>query len=126
MYRTYDWFFRYIVLAKGNSKQRLAYTILRKHSILDILQDYSPIVVGTIPIEIDIESSDIDIICEVSDFKIFDTLITSNFSSYKNFVSDSNENIYVASFLIDELIIDIYAERNPSQNQNAYLHANWG
>jgi len=52
----------------GNEKQKRAYEILTKYKIFEKLDNYSPLLTGTIPIEIDIESSDLDIICEV-DFR---------------------------------------------------------
>jgi len=57
-------------LSKGNIKQRKSYEILKKINIFNILYEFKPILVGTIPIEIDIENSDLDIICEVTDFTI--------------------------------------------------------
>ncbi|GAA2327881.1 hypothetical protein GCM10009853_101140 [Glycomyces scopariae] len=58
-------------LKKGNEKQKRAFEVLAKYKLFEKLKDYSPILAGTIPIEIDIEASDLDIICEVkneSDF----------------------------------------------------------
>ena len=52
-------------LENGNEKQKRAYKVLSKYQIFEKLKDYSPILAVTIPIEIDIEGSDLDIICEV-------------------------------------------------------------
>jgi hypothetical protein len=52
-------------LKNGNAKQRRAYEVLTKHKLFEKLKYYPPILAGTIPIEIDIEGSDLDIICEV-------------------------------------------------------------
>lgn len=41
-------------LAQGNCRQRFAHRVLCENLILEVLEDYSPIVVGTIPIDIDI------------------------------------------------------------------------
>ena len=54
-------------LQSGNERQNNAYSALNKLKILKILREYNPTLVGTIPIEIDISESDLDIICEVYD-----------------------------------------------------------
>ncbi|MGV3705413.1 MAG: DUF4269 domain-containing protein [Arcticibacter sp.] len=48
-------------LKLGNKKQQKVYRILVSHRIMEQLSAYTPIFVGTIPIRIDIETSDIDI-----------------------------------------------------------------
>ena len=109
-------------LAHGNDKQQLVYYILCEHQILNKLNVYKPIVVGTIPIEIDIPNSDVDIICEVSDFNQFHVLVKKEFSEFEGFDFQIQESHYVANFSIDGLPIEIYAENKPTQYQNAYLH----
>lgn len=52
-------------LKNGNERQKKAYEILTKYRILEKMKDYSPILAGTVPIEIDIKGSDLDIIFEV-------------------------------------------------------------
>ena len=54
-------------LKSGNERQKKAYHVLTDNNILEKLAFYHPILVGTIPININIESSDLDIICEVYD-----------------------------------------------------------
>lgn len=66
-------------LENGNERQQQAYSIISKISILQTLRQYTPIVVGTIPIGIDIPDSDLDIICHVSDFRSFQNLIRYHF-----------------------------------------------
>ncbi|RZK14203.1 MAG: DUF4269 domain-containing protein, partial [Pedobacter sp.] len=58
-------------LKNGNERQKKAYQILNENSILEKLNHFTPILVGTIPINIAIESSDLDIICDVNDEEEF-------------------------------------------------------
>jgi hypothetical protein len=51
-------------LKEGNDRQKKAYEVLLKYKIFEKLSNYSPLLAGTVPIEIDIEGSDLDIICE--------------------------------------------------------------
>jgi len=50
-------------LKNGSERQKSAYQILTKYRILEKLADFNPILTGTIPINIDIPESDLDIIC---------------------------------------------------------------
>lgn len=109
-------------LAQVNCRQRFAHRVLCENLILEVLEDYSPIVVGTIPIDIDIASSDVDIICEVSDFKTFHILMESNFSRFVSYNYEFDELKYVVNFSIEGLVLEIYAEDKPTPKQHAYLH----
>lgn len=113
-------------LKSGNPKQILAYKILTENKILEVLSNFDPILVGTIPISIDIENSDLDIICfwkskvefvskicllfeDKTEFKIKETFI------------DNQESV-IANFLIDGLEIEIFGQNIPTKEQNGYKH----
>ena len=53
-------------LKNGNSRQVQSYKILKSINIFNILKEFNPILVGTIPIGIDIEKSDLDIVCQIN------------------------------------------------------------
>lgn len=108
-------------LKKGTAKQQFCFRILEETNILNILANYAPIVVGTIPITIDIEGSDIDIACCAANLYELRDLVRLNFSTYNSFV-DRLEEVYVASFEYGELPIEIYAESKPTIEQNGYRH----
>lgn len=109
-------------LQQGNGKQQHCYHILTAYRIMDILKDYDPLVAGTIPIAIDVENSDIDIICYAAEFKEFQKMIRKNFDRYKYFSDTIDTSRYVAAFEIEDLPIEIYAEAIPSRQQFAYRH----
>jgi len=69
-------------LKNGNERQKRAYEVLTRYHIFEKLKDYSPILAGTIPIEIDIEDSDLDIICEAKDFTEFEKSLSEMFSEF--------------------------------------------
>jgi len=96
--------------------------ILYNSNILTILYDYDPVVVGTIPIGIDIPGSDIDIACFAKDLTSFKEYVRSHFSGYALFCDDIHEKRYVASFNLSETPVEIYAEATPSKLQNGYRH----
>ncbi|PXV65542.1 uncharacterized protein DUF4269 [Dysgonomonas alginatilytica] len=108
-------------LKEGNSRQQHCYKVLRETNILEILHSYNPVVVGTIPIAIDIEGSDIDVACCTENLLEFRDIVRFNFSSFKDF-SDHLENVYIANFEYRGLEIEIYGEPVPTFMQNGYRH----
>ncbi|MEH6937840.1 DUF4269 domain-containing protein, partial [Bacillus sp. JJ664] len=79
-----------------------------------------------IPIGIDIEDSDLDIIIEVWDFIHFEKMIRNLYSLQNNFkLSHSiirDVPAITVNFKFDEFEIEIYAQATPVQKQNAYIH----
>lgn len=117
-------FLTFEYLSTGNYRQKRCFDLLIRYGILNALKNYSPVVVGTIPIGIDIECSDVDIACYVLDFNAFLTVLNNNFSIYESFFLnyDSYKNIVVCSFIIDNQAIEIFACDIPVEKQNGYRH----
>jgi Domain of unknown function (DUF4269) len=111
-------------LNKGNIKQRKSYEILTKINIFNILYEFNPVLAGTIPIEIDIENSDLDIICEIKDFGDFKRLLENNFNEYINFtiMYDKENSVLVCNFEVEGIEIEIYASRENTYLSNGYRH----
>ena len=113
-------------LKKGNEKQKRAFEVLAKHKLFEKLKDYSPILAGTIPIEIDIEGSDLDIICEVKNESDFIEFLNQNFQDYNNFILEkvtaNDEKSIVLNFMLEEFPIEIFGQNKPATEQNAYRH----
>ena len=109
-------------LKYGNNKQRKSHEILNDYKVFNTLEKYNPILAGTIPIDIDINKSDLDIVCEVNDFVKFMEILENNFSKYENFKIRymEEECIAVCNFEIEN--IEIYASKTKSYRSNAYRH----
>lgn len=109
----------------GNEKQKRAYEVLTKHKIFEVLEYYSPVLAGTIPIEIDIEGSDLDIICKVEDNIEFEKFLIEIFKDFDLKIEKlniNNEGSLVCNFEIEEFPIEIFAQNKPTTEQNAYRH----
>jgi len=109
----------------GNERQKRAYEILTKYRIFEVLEHYSPILAGTIPIEIDIEESDLDIICEVEDKIEFEKFLVQNFSELDlkiEKITIKEEKSIICNFQLEEFPIEIFAQNMPTIEQNAYRH----
>ncbi|KQT26036.1 hypothetical protein ASG22_04950 [Chryseobacterium sp. Leaf405] len=117
-------------LKSGNERQKNAYEILTKHHIFEKLKDYSPILTGTVPIEVDIEGSDLDIICEVDlrfEEDFLDDLMFSKFIPHGTEVKVEypilkDEKCITLNFILEGFPIEIFGQNKPTTEQNAYLH----
>jgi hypothetical protein len=113
-------------LRNGNEKQICAFNLLTNNKILKLLAGFDPILAGTIPLNIDIEGSDLDIICCWKNKDEFITVVKSNFASNLNFkISETimhQQDTVVANFLIDDFEIEIFGQNTPSKQQYAFRH----
>lgn len=110
-------------LKVGNEKQRRSYEILKNINIFNILKDYNPLLVGTIPIEVDIDSSDLDLICKVDNKEKFENILRNEFSKFKNFkIKYHEDSIIICNFIVDNIEIEIYASNIDSEKSNGYRH----
>src|SRR5690606_31989911 len=113
-------------LKQGNKKQQAAYSVLTSNRTLLKLKQYDPILVGTVPINIDIENSDLDIICYFTKQQEFEEIVTNIFSHEKGFVIDTvlseNGEAVVANFTVEDFQIEIFGQNIPTKQQLGYRH----
>lgn len=111
-------------LQSGNEKQQQAYQVLTAHQILEKLVAFTPILSGTIPINIDIENSDLDIICYVQDKAAFTKILIGFFQNEKGFMITENPTFQSikANFFIAGFEFEIFGQPIPTIQQNAYRH----
>lgn len=113
-------------LKNGNQIQVQAFEVLTQNKILSHLAEFDPILVGTIPINIDIENSDLDIICHWKNKTEFIDKLNSIFRQENEFkireiFLDNKESI-VVNFRIQGFEIEIFGQNIPVKNQNGYKH----
>lgn len=93
---------------------------------MEDLQSYSPILCGTIPLGIDIASSDLDIIMEVYHFYDFEKKINDFYNSYPRFgLKKKNirgKPIIKANFLYEDFEFELFGQAQIVTQQYAYLH----
>ena len=113
-------------LLTGSEQQQSAFYTLKKLKVMSILRNYSPTLAGTIPLNIDIEGSDLDIICEVHEHNTFESIVSINFGSQQNFRLNTKIigglTSTVINFTSSRFPIEIFAQPKPVNEQNAYLH----
>ncbi|WP_433765562.1 DUF4269 domain-containing protein [Flavobacterium ginsenosidimutans] len=113
-------------LKTGNPKQQFAFELLTKNKILENLTVFNPILVGTIPINIDIENSDLDIICCFENKLDFIERIKQLFEKESHFaireIAINNQESVVANFIIEGFEVEIFGQNIPTELQNGYKH----
>lgn len=112
-------------LEHGTPRQRLAYSCLTDLNIFEKLKDFDPILVSTVCIDIDTPTSDLDIICEIHDPALFETVVAEHFGNFSRFNvrrSESDPSAVVCQFFTDTFEIEVFAHNIPTERQNAYRH----
>ncbi|MFD2919549.1 DUF4269 domain-containing protein [Terrimonas rubra] len=113
-------------LANGTTIQQAAYQVLTGHGIWEKLAPFSPVLTGTIPINIYTENSDLDILCQYEDKKGYIENLVDSFSQYPGFrFYESNFQdtpTIVASFALEIFPVEIFAQPTPVKEQQAYRH----
>jgi len=109
-------------LKSGNPKQKAAYETLEKNAIMQQLAAFDPLLVGTIPIEIDIPESDLDIICYTTDLSHFAQTLENLFGKQNGFSIRNHENAVVAEFKLEQFTVEIFGHATPTHQQNAWRH----
>lgn len=110
----------------GTYRQQEAYKALISSHIMDILDPYTPILVGTIPLEIDLPHSDLDIACEVHDLHGFRHEMEARlrpFSPLHLAIGVINGQPYITiSFTYEGWDIEIFGQPVPTTTQNSFRH----
>lgn len=112
-------------LRDGTERQRSAFANLQGSRVLEALRDYDPVLVSTVCLDIDIQSSDLDIICEATDLGVFHGFLVSAFGSREGFVvrrSESEEPAVVAQFFHAGWEYEVFGQGIPVERQNAFRH----
>lgn len=113
-------------LRKGSLAQQSAYKCLNNLQIFDSLIEYNPVLTGTIPIDIAIENSDLDVVCYYLDADQFEKKVEDLFGKQKNFKIEQKEKdgywVVVANFIFMDYEIEIYGSLFPVASQNSYRH----
>jgi len=110
----------------GNIRQKEAYFELKELKIFENLKKYKPILTGTIPLEIDLPESDLDIICQCTNHDEFSKLLSELFEDYNEFKIKSKKYNGVKSTIVkfktDKFKIEVFGQSIPTNHQNAYKH----
>lgn len=113
-------------LARGTQRQQSAYQTLEALGIFTDLAGYSPVVAGTIPLDIDVPGSDLDVICSTENLEEFANKISQLYGSHPDFELEHTvvEKLptVLARFRSGDFPIEIFAQNRSVFQQPAVLH----
>jgi hypothetical protein len=113
-------------LQEGNDVQRKVFNIVSHSYIIQSLKNYSPIIVGSIPINVNIKESDIDIICHYTNKVEFKNTLITLFNKREEFIITEFLNYGIetvtSNFKIDGFEIEVFGQNVPTKEQLAYRH----
>ena len=113
-------------LASGNARQRSAYQVLLHLDLFSVLSAYDPVLAGTIPLDIDIGSSDLDILCEVHDPDTFEAILIEHYSHMTDWMLNRCEvdglMCTVVRWMYEEWEIEVFAQPRAVEQQNGFRH----
>jgi hypothetical protein len=113
-------------LQQGSEAQRQAYRILRDRQILEQLEPYNAVLAGTFPLDLTVEGSDLDILCEVHAHSLFAIHVEHCFGKEDGFQLETTarggSQVTIVNFFVDSLPVQLFGEQTPVVEQAAYLH----
>lgn len=113
-------------LRMGTPRQRLAHQVLTELGLPGLLARYHPVLCGTIPIDVDIESSDLDLICYAADPDQFALETGDCFRTMADFESHivirDDLPTAIVRFRHPAFAIELFAQGRPVHEQRAYRH----
>ncbi|WP_432774177.1 DUF4269 domain-containing protein [Brevibacillus gelatini] len=113
-------------LQNGTSKQKAAKQAIEQSAIMQRLKEFDPVLAGTIPLDIDIADSDLDIICESYDLDRFAAIVRASYAAYEGYKEArllvQGVPTCLISFFACGFWFELFAQPRPVTMQNAYRH----
>lgn len=113
-------------LSAGSTIQQKVYRLLSLGVVPDTLSPFSPVVIGTFPLDIAIQTSDIDIACCVSDMGCFRDTLRRHFGFFDRYTFKTRiiqkKTVGIANFMLEDIAIEVYGEDSPVAEQAGYRH----
>jgi uncharacterized protein len=106
--------------------QSQIYQALRESRVLELLKPYRPLVAGTFPLDLQTEGSDLDILMTIQKLEELPGLFENHFARMEQYqcrqISVDGQATVLASFRFQGVPFEVFAQRQESIRQRAYLH----
>jgi hypothetical protein len=130
--RTMPDFFDLNYLAKGSAIQQKGFRAITSLGIMSSLKEFSPVVVGTLPLDLFTDKSDIDIVCcfpNAEDFaeKVFFERDAARLNFYISRKMLDGVDTLIANFEYEDILFEVVGQAKPVREQIAFRHmvAEW-
>jgi hypothetical protein len=124
-FRETNWF-DITQLLGGTATQRSAAKTLINLRVFELLEDYTPALCGTVPIDCDIAGSDLDVICQTGRLVPFEETLRIHFGELPGFSCRRKKLAgvpsVVARFFVGGWRIEIIGQTIPVPRQRAFAH----
>ncbi|WP_169567865.1 DUF4269 domain-containing protein [Sneathiella limimaris] len=113
-------------LRSGTARQQAAFAALQALQIFERLKPYTPVLAGTIPLDVDIADSDLDIICASEDLDGFVAQVASIYGNHRGYSAvrrrvEGRESLIIR-FWAEGFEFEIFAQDRPVLEQSAVVH----
>lgn len=107
-------------------KQSLVFSALAESKILSDLKKFHPLVVGTFPLDVQTENSDVDIVLSNNNLQEVEECFLKYYSYLPHFKMNTSclldRDTVIASFTFKNIPFELFAQRRLSFTQNGYRH----
>ena len=113
-------------LLDGTSSQRSAALALKRLRIFELLEDYTPALCGTVPIDCDLPGSDLDVVCHAPRRLAFEETLRLHFGDLPDFDCATKtlegEISVVCRFGFEGWRMEVVGQEIPVPLQRAFAH----
>lgn len=113
-------------LHTGTPTQRAAVRALEQSNILDYLANFDPVLAGTFPLDIDIEGSDLDLLCNAPNLDQLEQVLTQHYSHSPDFVLYrklmQGQPVVISQIHCCGFMIEVFGQALPIEKQYAFRH----
>ncbi|WP_081949343.1 DUF4269 domain-containing protein [Paenibacillus durus] len=113
-------------LKNGSAVQREVHALLEDLKLMATLADWDPVLAGTVPLGLQVQGSDLDILCEVHDIGTFRGAVERCYGGTADYRCSSREvngkPRVVARFTAGKWPVEIFGQPVPVSRQNGYIH----
>lgn len=114
------------ILKNGDEKQRKAYQALKQLNILHDLSSYKPLLCGTIPLGINHEQSDLDIVLDTDHIDSLALKLKTTYGKYSEFSQKKTKvrgrEVLITNFFFEDFEFELFAQAQNTKEQYGYLH----
>ncbi len=113
-------------LMSGHDQQRRAYQVLRELDVFFQLKAYAPMLAGSYPLDLEVDDSDLDILCEAQNLLAFEQKLNELYHHHQDFHCEAQLDgalpTMFASLRCQGMLVEFFAQQIPVRHQAGFRH----